>query len=293
MTLFQLDGIYRRIIGRGRRRAGRTAGPIRRFNDYPMAFHIPAFSPRAVDYPRDLLGPNGELLPVQQRHGIYYPYNRATPVNRLDPDKSTRASFDGMISSIMRFAFQEHLVKDLSFSRIRPEPLYLCCAQVVADRVRTYGLNGFVFVKPWSSEEGPNGECPDAMVAATSAAEKIKLDDGPAAEVEGNAGVIRLYAAKKKATKAGSAAVERIMDELDGRIYDPDAEAEGYWGSVEGRDVVRHEVRIFLSCPDRDRRVGRLLPCPRALPWAGPCQVVKRYGECVEVGVREEYARLG
>jgi hypothetical protein len=86
--------------------------------------------------------------------------------------------------------------------------------------------------------------------------------------------------------------VNRILDEIEEEIYEPDAGAEGFYGEVEGHDVVPHEVRIFLSCPDCDRLVERLLPYLRKLPWPRTYQVVKRYGEFVEMGVREEYVRL-
>ena len=270
-----------------------AGGLVRRFNDYPKAFHIPAFSPRAVDYLRDLLEPNGELLPVRHRNGIYYLYNCTTLVNCLDEQNSVCSYFDdGRIMSIKEFAFQHELVKDLSFFRLRPAGVMLLCTQVVAERIQKYGLNGFVLIKLWSSEEGPNGHYLDAMMKATTAAEKIKLADSPEVEVKGNTVVIRLYTAKKKATKAEVAVAELIMDEIEQRIYEPDSQAEGYYGSVEGHDVVSHEIRIFLSCPDCDQLVARLLPYLRSLPWNGRYQVVKGYGEYVETDVREEYVRL-
>jgi hypothetical protein len=51
-------------------------------------------------------------------------------------------------------------------------------------------------------------------------------------------------------------------------------------------------VRIFLTCPDCDRLVEKLLPYLRQLPWPRAYQVVKRYGEYVDEEAREEYVRL-
>jgi hypothetical protein len=51
-------------------------GNVRTFNDYPcINLSRPAFSQRAVDLLRDILEPNGELLPVRHKIGRYYFYN--------------------------------------------------------------------------------------------------------------------------------------------------------------------------------------------------------------------------
>jgi hypothetical protein len=245
-----------------------------------------------VDYLRDLLEPNGELLPVRHRNGIYYLYNCTTLVNCLDLERSVYEMFDdGTIDSFEKYAFHEELVKDLSFFRLRPEPLDLLCTQVVVDRVKKYGLNGFRFIKMWSSEEGPTDYRKESRLTWIQG-QKIKLAEGPELDAKGNTVVIRLQTAKKKATKQELKLVERIMDELDELLYEPEGGAEQFYGQVEGHDVVANEVRIFLTCPDCDRLVEKLLPYLRQLPWPRAYQVVKRYGEYVDEEAREEYVRL-
>jgi hypothetical protein len=72
-------------------------------------------------------------------------------------------------------------------------------------------------------------------------------------------------------------------------LYDEEQqETESYFGNVEGHDVVDHEIRIFLSAPDCDRLVSRLMPTLRSLPWSGKFHVVKRRGEFMDDNATEE-----
>src|SRR5260370_19682769 len=60
-------------------------GRVYAFNDYPCVnLTIPAFSRRAVDVLRDLLEPNGELLPLVSSVGEYYAFNTTKVADILD-----------------------------------------------------------------------------------------------------------------------------------------------------------------------------------------------------------------
>ncbi|HMP03206.1 MAG TPA: hypothetical protein PKD86_05610 [Gemmatales bacterium] len=240
-----------------------------------------------------LLEPNGELLPVQHPIGTYYVYNCTTIVDSLDLEKSVYSTFDdGSILTIDRYNFIPEVVKDLSFFRIRFRLRALLCTQVVVDRVKQYGLQGFVFIKLWSLENGSTDYLSERRKAHREA-EKLKPAEGPPLPVKGNAVVIRLYTEKKKAKKVVVAAAEKIMAELEQRLYEPSqTDAASDFGDIEGHDVVEHEIRIFLTTPDCHRLVELLLPYLKKLPWAGRYQVVKRFGEYVDEDAREEYARL-
>ncbi len=268
-------------------------GHVRSFNDYPgINLGTPAFSQRSVDYLRDLLEPNGELLPVRHSIGIFYVYNCTRLVNCLDLDKSEYSKFkDGQVHGIRRYAFIPEKVIDLTFFRLRPEPLHLYCTQVVLERVKKHGLIGFVFVPVWSEEKNITDYLSERRKAQRKA-QTIKPAEGPPVPVKSNTVVIRLYTEKKKAKKAEMAATELIMDDIEAKLYDPNKGEQDYFGNIEGHDVVDHEIRIFMSAPDCNRLVEHLRPYLKKLPWKGRYQVLKRFGEYVDIEAREEYVRL-
>ena len=49
---------------------------------------------------------------------------------------------------------------------------------------------------------------------------------------------------------------------------------------------------MFVSAPDCDRLVDRIMPALRSLPWPGTFHVVKWRGEYVDAGAAEEYVRV-
>ncbi len=56
--------------------------------------------------------------------------------------------------------------------------------------------------------------------------------------------------------------------------------------------MVGGEIRVFVSAPDCDRLVDRIMPALRSLPWPGKFHVVKRRGEYVDENAVEEYVRV-
>src|SRR4029077_16514409 len=122
----------------------------------------------------------------------------------------------------------------------------------------------------------------DEMYRVNQLARKWKPKDMPDLDIKGNTVVLRLYCDRKKATKKELAAAKEVMAHLEKALYDENQEdAEGYFGDIEGHDVVDHEIRVFLSAPDCDRLVTHLMPALRTLPWPGKLHVVKRRGEYV------------
>src|SRR5207253_1656606 len=90
-------------------------GNVRKFNDYPcINLTSPAFSQRAVDMLRDVLEPNGELLPVRHKIGTYYFYNCTRMTNCVDLTKSkiTKCE-DGIVSSTEKLVFIDKMLQDL------------------------------------------------------------------------------------------------------------------------------------------------------------------------------------
>jgi hypothetical protein len=269
-------------------------GDVRRFNDYPcINLSRPAFSQRAVDLLRDVLEPNGELLPVRHKIGTYYFYNCTRMVSAADLDKSDVVRLNGgLITRTNGLVFLADRLAGLTIFKERTQLSELFCTQDFVDRVESARLQGFVFVPIWPLPEGVTYNHENYRVSQLT--RKWKPKDAPALDIKGNAVVLRLYCGSKKATKKEVAAAEEVMAHLESALYDEDQkDAESYFGSVEGHDLVDHEIRVFLSAPDCDRLVERLMPALRSLPWSGQFHVVKRRGEYVDEDAAEEYVRVG
>lgn len=269
-----------------------VVGDVRRFNDYPTVDFRPAFSRRAVDLLRDILEPNGELLPLRHKIGTFYFYNCTCMTNCVDLTKSSITKLpDGIVSSTEHLVFIDGMLDDLTIFKVRTQLLEIFCTQRFVDRVEKTGLQGFVFAPIWPLPEGVTYN--DERYRVCKLAEKWKPKEGPELPIKGNTVVLRLYCARKKASKQELAAVEEVMTHLDKSLYDENqASAESYFGNTEGHDVVDYEIRVFLSAPDCDRLVAHLMPNLRSLPWPGKVQVLKRRGEYVDVDAPEEYVRL-
>ena len=141
-----------------------VTGRVRPHNDYPCVnLIIPAVSRRAVDALRDLLGPNGELLPLRSDIGEYFIYHVTTMVDVLDRDRSDVRWFsddpgpwDARAMTIDHFEFVPGRLEGLTIFNI-PElagdPLV---TDAFKERVEAAGLQGFDFVKVWPLPRGTN-----------------------------------------------------------------------------------------------------------------------------------------
>ena len=271
-------------------------GRVRSFNDYPCVnLIIPAFSRRAVDVLRDLLEPNGELLPLVSNIGEFYAYNTTTVVDILDEKKSKikwlspKHTFD-QIFQIERYECKADKMEGLSIFRIVERSSSTYVSQIFVDRVREHDLEGFHFIKLWPLPRGVNWQQKDLTERKKKL--QIKTDRG-ATPVKGNTVVIRLPIGKAKPNKLDKDRLAKVMDEIDTLLYDPAAmRGSSYLGSLEGDDVVEGEMRLFLSCPDADALVEKMRPWLKTLSWNGGVKVLKRYGEYVDVKCPEEYAEL-
>jgi len=270
-----------------------VVGNVRTFNDYPcINMSRPAFSQRAVDLLRDILEPNGELLPVRHKCGTYYFYNCTQMTNCVDLSQSdTRKIAGGIITTTDKLTFIDELLEDLTIFKVRTQLIELFCTQRFVDRVNAAGLQGFVFQPIWPLPEGVTFN--DEMYRTWKESEKWKPKGLPEVEIKGNAVVLRLYCAQKKANKNELAAVEAVMTHLEKSLYDVNqATAESYFGNVEGHDVVDSEIRVFLSAPDCDRLVSHLMLAFRSLPWPAKFHVVNKRGEYVDESAAVEYVRM-
>ena len=128
-------------------------------HDYPcIGFLIPALSLRAVDVLRDLLEPNGELLPLICDAGQYFAYNVTAVVDALDRDTSEikwraidvlRKRELIVAEKIDHYEFRPEAVRALSIFRIPESMTGYYVTNVFADRIHDHGLRGFDLRKVW------------------------------------------------------------------------------------------------------------------------------------------------
>lgn len=248
-------------------------GRVQAYNDFPgIGMVLPAFSQRACDVLRDMLEPNGELLPVRSSVGVqYYFYNITTVVDALDVENSDCFWFNEPVKAggVDYFSFHAERLDGLSIFRIYECPVVTLVTGEFVQRVRDAGLNGFDFRKVWPLPLGVNWrteqqtEIPDATGGKELKRHTIVIQ-WPLAGNKPNAGERKL--------------LKHLENELDAQLAVPSLEAP-FFGCYEGSDKVAGEFRMFLSCPDADRLEEKLHPWLGCLSLASTVRVLKRYGD--------------
>lgn len=139
-------------------------GQVHPDNDYPCVnLTIPAFSERAVNALRDLLEPNGEILPLASPKGEYYAYNVTTVADVLNPDRSDIVWFDNnrdIAIRIRRYECIPDKLANLSIFRLVELPSSTFVHQAFVDRVNQHGLKGFAFTRVYSTSSSDRSETP-------------------------------------------------------------------------------------------------------------------------------------
>jgi hypothetical protein len=250
-----------------------VVGRVGAFNDYPcISLLLPAFSQRACDALRDMLEPNGELLPLRSTVGVpYYFYNITTVVDALDAGGSDCFWFEEPIKAgqIDYFSFRRDKLKNLSIFRIYEYPVATLVTSEFVQRVRDAGLNGFDFRKVWPLPLGVNWRTEQKTEISVATCGK---------ELKHHTIVIQWPLAGNKPNAVERKLLKHLENELDAQLAVPSLEAP-FFGCYEGSDKVAGEFRMFLSCPDADRLVEKLHPWLSCLSWASTVRVLKRYGD--------------
>ncbi len=123
-------------------------------SDFPLLHAVvPVFSRRAVEALRDLLEPNGELLPLASGEGEYFAFNITRIVDALDEANSKVKRFSsGRVMIVEQHEFLIERVVGLTVFKI---PQLARSHEFVTDafveRVNQRRLTGFDFVPVWSS----------------------------------------------------------------------------------------------------------------------------------------------
>jgi len=231
---------------------------------------LPAFSQRACDVLRDMLEPNGELLPIRSPVGIpFYFYNITTVVDALDVKTSDCFWYNEPIltGGIDYFSFRPERLGGLSIFRIYEHPVATLVTSEFVRRVRDAGLNGFNLRKIWplpSDVNWRNQQKPEMRSQTDGLKRHTIVIQWPLSDKRPNAG-------ERKRLK-------RLEDELDAQLIVSSLDAP-FLGWYEGSDKVAGEFRMFLSCPDADRLEEHLRPWLTCLEWSESVRVVKRYGQ--------------
>jgi hypothetical protein len=128
----------------------RVHGRVRPFNDFPCLLDLPAFSFRAVEVLRDVLGPNGELLPLETSIGPYFLFNCTTVADLIDMHRSRFTPLNrDTILEIDRFEIKQDLGNGWSIFEMRMYPGRCFVTDSVARRIRESKLAGFELRKFW------------------------------------------------------------------------------------------------------------------------------------------------
>lgn len=128
-------------------------------SDFPL-FGTPVFSKRAVEVLRDLLMPNGEILPLtfEGRQDMYFAFNTITVINALDEYHSEVTRFsDGKIMWINKYQFFSDKLKSAAIFKIPQSVRSLVYVKdKFVNKVNEAGLTGFNFAPLWSDKHLEN-----------------------------------------------------------------------------------------------------------------------------------------
>jgi hypothetical protein len=261
----------------------KVEGRVTPFNDYPcINLSRPAFSQRACEVLRDLLEPNGELLPLSSETDVkYFFYNITTFSDAFDMKKSRYELLDdaGIIAlNIDYFEFQKKKLDGLSIFRIYQYPVGTFVTDEFVRRVHEAGLNGFAFTRIWPFPPGVNWE--DEELKQERALRKTK------GEVKKHALVFILPLHGAKPDKQEKALIKQRENELDA-ILKVQGMNDPYFGSYEGHDIVDGEYRMFMSCPDVDQLAQKIHAWLHSFDWPVKVHLMKRYGDMYDENAKE------
>jgi hypothetical protein len=126
--------------------------------EFPSFGGIPAFRQKALEALKDLLEPNGVILPLQMTGESVFAYKVTHEVDALDEDRSDLTRFStGRIMGVQRFAFFADSIDGAPIFKVPQLRSYVFVTDTFAERVRRSGLTGFVLDEVWSDEEHRNG----------------------------------------------------------------------------------------------------------------------------------------
>ncbi|HEX8911185.1 MAG TPA: hypothetical protein VF796_02415 [Humisphaera sp.] len=251
----------------------RVVGPVRTFNDVPwLGMYIPTFSPRAVAALRDLLEPNGELLPLVSDLGTYHAYNVTTVADVLDYDAADVVWHDvtPWWMDMERYELHAGRLDGLTVFRIREDPHGVYVTEPFVRRVRAAGLKGFAFHLVWPVPADTTWR--ELRTADWQRHHRAGLPPGRTLDDECVS--LDLPALPGRLAETDQTAADRVVAALDAALTDRHREAPPIGWPVN----IAHEGdrwTILLACPDADALLDHLAPILPTLPWPAPVTPTK------------------
>lgn len=267
-------------------------GPVSIYNDYPADGNIVSFfSQRAVEALRDLLEPNGELLPVETKVGTYFAYNILTKSTALDVTR-TKAFFgqpgDGekeTAYSIDRHEFHEAQIAEHAIFRLREYPPDVYVTSEFKQRAEAAGLKGLFFYKVW-----PLAPQESWVNLRKQQWRQIKAET---ALIRANAVIIRLQVAKKQASDHETEAVEVIAADLGEYLaVEHNKTIEDFVGMVGAIDETRGALRIGLVTPEADRLAEIVASWISTANWPGGIELIRHYGDLHDTTAKQRKVKI-
>jgi hypothetical protein len=260
-------------------------GRVAPYHDFPAVLgSLPVFSRRACDALRDLLVPNGELLPLIAAQGEYLFFNITTFLDAIDLTASTCTTptntpldpFD-----IERFAFHEESLSGHAIFRLTQCPVMTVVTDEFVARAKASHLHGFDFNQIWPMGIGENWQEEARRKKRNSDARRLKQ----------HTVVIRLFLDADAPTPSEMLRIEAFEDRLDALLAISSLDAP-YHGRYEGNDLVPNEFRLFLSAPDAEALAKMILEPVNGLNWPRKILLTTRHGEMWEYNARETTVRI-
>lgn len=255
----------------------KVVGRVSEFNDFPCVDDYPAFSERAVEALQPLLEVNGELLPVKSKTKTrFFLFNVLTFSDAIDLKRS-KVTFCPDISQsiewVDHFEFDCKKVAELSIFRLRAWPSRVFVTNMFVDRVRSYGLKGFRFIKAWPLPVGVNWRM-----------QELVFDESEPAQLKQHTLLLVLpFDGSSKQKKA----ISHFEDLVDQRLNVTDLK-QTYQGAYEGSDHVEQQYRMFFSTPDVDSLFAFLQDDIQNLKWHQPITAYLRYGDMYDEKAEEK-----
>lgn len=242
-------------------------GRVAEFNDYPgLDMVLPAFSKRAIDVLRDLLEPNGEILPLSSRTKTkFFFYNVLKIADVLNRSKSVCDFWcrpTTTATNIKYFQFHEKKIQELSIFRIPEFPRSTMVTNLFVDRVAANELKGFEFTKIWPLPKDVNWRM--QRKATMKKRERLKKETL----------VIRFPFEGRAIERRKINRLENIIDEILLNVIN----SGRYKGVYEGSDEVDNEFRMYLSCPNARKLLDEIREELRAVSWHSEITVCLRKG---------------
>lgn len=254
----------------------RVGGRVRPFNDFPgINMVLPAFSEKACNNLKELLEPNGELLPLQFEEGNYFFYNITTIYDAFDIENA-EAEFwcdpPTTALDIEKYAFKANEI-GASIFRIYENPIATLVTNEFVQKVEQECLNGFNFKRLWPLPEGlGHKEYNETLVTKNNNKDHTLL--------------VRLKLKNDRPNNTEKGLISAFEDELDALLFTPSINSK-YFGSYEGHDIVDGEYRIFVCGPDVDDLAMKIERLLLNLTANFEILVTKRYGGMFDINSEE------